>query len=164
MTHCFPVQSNTVTEMSWINATLLWADAAQSIGDGSIYDLNMTDGLSSNQFTNFQVGFWHDKTSAILKRPLTNSMTQGFKVQITPVHYHAWLRWSILEQAASSYNQEPMSLEGIQTMVNAVTSLGQSGPAYVEHKMLGVGHHPLHFKAGVMSGPLCCDEKSPLFL
>lgn len=41
-------------------------------------------------------------------------------------------------QAASSYNQELMSTEGIQTMVNAVTSLGSGGTGYVEHKILGV--------------------------
>lgn len=42
-------------EMSWVNATLLWANNAQGIGDGSIYDLNMTHGLPADQSRSFQV-------------------------------------------------------------------------------------------------------------
>jgi len=44
-------------------------------------------------------------------------------------------------QAASSYNQQLMSREGIQGMVDAVTSLGTgdgTSGGYIEHKMLGV--------------------------
>ena len=41
-------------------------------------------------------------------------------------------------QAASSYNQKLMSFEGIQTMVNAVTSAGADTMVFIEHKMLGV--------------------------
>lgn len=57
-------------------------------------------------------------------------------------------------QAASSYNQEFMSMEGIQQMVNAVTSLGQGATAYIEHKMLGVSNFTLQSWAALA----CCHS------
>ena len=49
------VQRNDILETSWVNVTLLWANNAQSIGDSSIYDLNMTNGLPASQYRSFQV-------------------------------------------------------------------------------------------------------------
>ena len=49
------LQTVEVMETSWINATLMWANKAQSIGDDNIFELNMTNGLPASQGKSFQV-------------------------------------------------------------------------------------------------------------
>jgi hypothetical protein len=49
------VQTNEVTQESWINATLLWASESMGISDNDVFALNMTGGLPPGQEKSFQV-------------------------------------------------------------------------------------------------------------